>query len=376
MGPANPPDLGWLPRSRTLLQAAGALLAVALVLGFLGFSHKPTVPAPAKTDYTQKVTFAYDAATEPNMVYPDGRVHDGDPIFTKLIQRVHFTAAYDFTSGPEHSVGGTIALDAVVSDSSGWKTTMLLTRQQPFAGDHAEISGDLDPRAVLAMTDRVQALTGVGGSPTVAVTARVHSEGTLDGTPIGGDIAPNYAFAVGDVQMKSQGSPTSSTDGSRSSAGSKPNTVKLLVVKASVPTVRVLAVLALLLALAAGIVGAVSRRREERASEVERILRDHKHLIVPGDADLPPGLPVTDVADMEALVRLAKRYERLILHSEKGDEHTFVVDDAGSIYRYRVRETFRRSRRQHDQAPASVPQQCDDPPPVLRAPDAQIRGGH
>src|SRR5674536_41798 len=75
MGPANPPDLGWLPRSRTLLQAAGALLAVALVLGFLGFSHKPTVPAPAKTDYTQKVTFAYDAATEP-VSYTHLRAHE------------------------------------------------------------------------------------------------------------------------------------------------------------------------------------------------------------------------------------------------------------------------------------------------------------
>ena len=376
MRSAYPPELGWLPRSRTLLQTAGALFAVALVLGFLGFSHKPTVPAPAKTDYTQKVTFAYDAATKPSLVYPDGRIHDGDPIFTKLIQRVHLTAAYDFAAGPEHSVGGTIALDAVVSDSSGWKSTMSLTPQQPFTGDHAEISGDLDPRAVLAMTDRVQALTGVGGSPTVAVTARVHSEGTLDGTPIGGDITPSYAFAVSDVQMTPQGSPTSSTDGSLSSAGSKPNTVKLLVVKASVPTVRVLAVLALLLALTAGIFGAVSRRREEGDSEVERILRDHKHLIVPGDAGLPPGLPVTDVADMEALVRLAERYERLILHSEKGDEHTFVVDDAGSIYRYRVRETFQRSRRQRGQAAASVPQQRDDPHQFYVPPVPPDRGGH
>jgi glucose-6-phosphate 1-dehydrogenase len=80
---------------------------------------------------------------------------------------------------------------------------------------------------------------------------------------------------------------------------------------------------------------------------------------------------VTDLADMEALVRLAKRYERLILHSEKGDEHTFVVDDAGSIYRYRARETIRQSWRQRGEAPASVPQQRDDPhefyvPPVPR----------
>src|SRR5512143_2365878 len=98
MGSVSPPDPGWLPRSRTLLQTAGALLAVALLLGFLGFRQKPTVPAPGKTDYTQKVTFAYAATTKPSLVYPDGQVHDGDPLFTKLIPRVRFTAAYDFSA--------------------------------------------------------------------------------------------------------------------------------------------------------------------------------------------------------------------------------------------------------------------------------------
>ena len=35
----------------------------------------------------------------------------------------------------------------------------------------------------------------------------------------------------------------------------------------------------------------VEPETEERDFDVERILRDYKHLIVPGDADLPPGCP-------------------------------------------------------------------------------------
>ena len=80
---------------------------------------------------------------------------------------------------------------------------------------------------------------------------------------------------------------------------------------------------------------------------------------MPGEAAVRFRPPVTDVADMDALVRLAKRDERLILDSVKGDEHIFVVDDAGSVYQYRVREisqTLRRPPRHRGQAAPTVPQ--------------------
>jgi hypothetical protein len=37
---------------------------------------------------------------------------------------------------------------------------------------------------------------------------------------------------------------------------------------------------------------------------------------------------------MDALVRVAERYDRLILHEQRGDVHAFLVDDGGLVYRY------------------------------------------
>ena len=39
---------------------------------------------------------------------------------------------------------------------------------------------------------------------------------------------------------------------------------------------------------------------------------------------------------MDALVRIAERYDRLVLHEEQGACHSFLVDDAGTVYRYDV----------------------------------------
>ncbi len=39
---------------------------------------------------------------------------------------------------------------------------------------------------------------------------------------------------------------------------------------------------------------------------------------------------------MDALARVAERYERFILRSDAGPEHDFVVDDGTTVYRFRT----------------------------------------
>ena len=46
---------------------------------------------------------------------------------------------------------------------------------------------------------------------------------------------------------------------------------------------------------------------------------------------------MTELADIESLVRLAQHHDRMILHVVDGDEHAYVVEEAGSVYRYRTR---------------------------------------
>jgi hypothetical protein len=329
-------DPARLPPSRTLRLVAGGLLAVGLLLGLLGFTRSATVSAPVGTDYKQRVVFRYDAPATPGLVYPTGQVHDGDPLFTQLIRMVRVTAAYSFVASSPPRVAGTIALSAMLRDSSGWHQTVPLASQQAFTGNHTIISAELDPHALLAVTDRVNTLTGVEGTPTVAVTAHVVTRGSLNGRPVTGDISPQRTFALSRTQLTPQGQASTTTKGSLSGTGSKPAHVKLLVVSLGVSTVRILAVLLLLLGLAAGALAAAARRSESEESPAEQLLDEHRALIVSGDTDLPVGLPVTEMENMAGLVQLAKRYERLILHEEKGGEHIFTLDDAGSVYRYRM----------------------------------------
>jgi hypothetical protein len=45
---------------------------------------------------------------------------------------------------------------------------------------------------------------------------------------------------------------------------------------------------------------------------------------------------VVDLADMEALVRVAAHQGKLILHIANGSERSYVVEDGSTAYRYSV----------------------------------------
>ena len=46
---------------------------------------------------------------------------------------------------------------------------------------------------------------------------------------------------------------------------------------------------------------------------------------------------MTDLADIGSLVRVAEQHDRLIFHLVEGDEHSYLVEDAGSVFRYRTK---------------------------------------
>ena len=45
---------------------------------------------------------------------------------------------------------------------------------------------------------------------------------------------------------------------------------------------------------------------------------------------------ILDVTTMEGLVRLAERYERMILHEVFEGVHSYLVEEDGVVYRYRT----------------------------------------
>ena len=85
------------------------------------------------------------------------------------------------------------------------------------------------------------------------------------------------------------------------------------------------------------------------------------------------GRTVIDLDSIDALARVAERYERFILHSESGPEHSFLVDDGTALYRFRTGEaaapvllppTFPRQRSPREETadarPAAPPRDVGD----------------
>jgi hypothetical protein len=95
-------------------------------------------------------------------------------------------------------------------------------------------------------------------------------------------------------------------------------------------------VLGLFLSFALAVIAAVVARLAP-SDEAARIQAEYGHLIVPVVLG-PDGLggPPVDVPTIAALARLAECGQRLILHSRDNSRDTYLVNDEGTVYRYRA----------------------------------------
>jgi hypothetical protein len=110
------------------------------------------------------------------------------------------------------------------------------------------------------------------------------------------------------------------------------NTVGLRGHSLPVATVRRIALAGLALATLAALVALLPRFRRPADPKGRAHGRDG-HLIVPitGIA-VKPAQSAVDVATMDALVALAERGERLILHQRSDEADTFLVDDGATAF--------------------------------------------
>jgi len=68
-----------------------------------------------------------------------------------------------------------------------------------------------------------------------------------------------------------------------------------------------------------------------------RIRKRYGHWLVPVDrVPEPLESKLVEVGDIKTLVRLAERYDRMILHESRDGAHTFCVAEDGVLYRYGI----------------------------------------
>jgi signal peptidase I len=339
-----------------------------LALALLAFTRPLATSRVVKIPYKQSGKLSYSANKAPGPAYPAGRASTGEPLFTNVLPAVEVRFDYRFESAAKHAVAGKASLSAKITSTSGWHTTLALGAPTYFRGDHALVTGTLDLGSLVALMQSVETTTKVRAIYALTITPHVNADGRVGQAPLKATFAPEIKFSVVEGEIKpeatavSSGATPSAGKASSSSSGSsapnqfaptssgsvrgsqsEPTSLPLGIVRPSDATARALALsviaiilgvlLATLALLRAKVVRFPPRQRDEGAS----ILARHRHLIVPVARVWPqPGVPVIDVSDMDALVRIAEHYERSILHETTADGDAFWVSDESGHFRYTV----------------------------------------
>jgi signal peptidase I len=332
--------------ARALTTAGAIAFVLFLVLGFAAWSTSASSTKPVAALYAHEGTFSYSGETAPGPAYPAGQVTRGMPVFTRVVDALDVSFAYRLRTDGNPDVHGTIGLDAVVHDTTGWERILPIATPRAFTGTTAKAAGRFDVAAfeTLVRAAREQTAAPLAGI-TVELRPRVQVEGTVGSTAVDDTFAPRLTFSYDNTTLE----PTPAAGAApgtmppfeprRVEAGSEvvPATVgvgPLSVVVADARTMAALGIVTSLVVLALGSALLVTRR--EQGGPAEQIALRHGGRIVHARAVVPEERWVTEVDDIDDLARIADAYDRVILHVTDDGSDVYLVDDGIAVYRYRL----------------------------------------
>ncbi|MBI2169049.1 MAG: signal peptidase I [Actinobacteria bacterium] len=344
-----------------------------VVIGLALFMLPASRAESRELTFFQEGRFDYGAAAATGSIYEHGGPETGDPIYRALVGRFDVSFAYTFRAEGEAVLVGTGRLDAELGNDFGWQRSFSLQGQTAFRGKTATVTGTVDSASLAALTKALETETGTTpGKYRLKVRPVIEIEGTLAGEPVEERFAPELSLHVDDSMIRlDDGIPADqnplepSDDGSVTIGVRAANALPVPVVKLPLAPSRMV-----FLALGAGLLaGAIARRRPMGApeeSEADRIERKYGCWLMPVEsADVAPD-QVVRLSKVEALVRIAERFESPILHEANGGAHTYAVRDGVVWYCYRIGSDADREVVEPPPAVVAAVQQHDDP---LEIPD-------
>lgn len=327
----------------SFLLAAGAGLLAFTALGLVAFSRPTTAAVVRELPYRESGAFGYSAKAPAGVVYEDGRIETGEPVFLRLVDTLQVSFEYRIEADGGLDAGGRIALAAVLSDADGWNRTIDLGTKD-FEGEVTTAGGTLDLGRLAELVARIERATGVAHeSYALTLAPEVDLRGRLDGAVLADRFAPRLAFRLDRTTLKLEPATGQSAAarlravrrGSVAAEVARPAAVSALGIDVSVLALRRVALAGGSALLVLWLILALLRTRALRRGEPARIEARYGHLLVPVSPSAPDALgSVVDVATIGGLARLAEPGKRPILHSERLGAHAYYVEDGGVVYRY------------------------------------------
>ena len=372
------------PVGQSVATIAAVVALVSLGVGAMAFLTPTRYATVRPVPYTEQGTFSYQAPAY-GSVYASGSVHTGEPVFLRLSSLVYMSFTDQLVTKAPAILQGTESMNAVVSRSDGWHTTIPLVAKRPVSGTSVSMTGLLSIPSVeaainsfLAATQPISTATPgqpapapatfatSGGSYNVVVTANVSLAGTLGKVAFSRTFDPQLAFQLSpsELQMASAGSGSSAgtaASGSGPSAGSAGQVstanpadsslagsvsvpavatrdLRLPFVHPSVPMARKGALAGLVAAILIGLIVYALARLAMRRDEPARIRTRYGPLIVSvtGKSSLATSEHLVTVDSIEDLVKVADGEGRMVLHEVRGGADDYYVQTEDIIYHYQA----------------------------------------
>jgi signal peptidase len=342
---ASAPDDG--PRLRKLRAPALAGLVVIAAVGGAGFTKPQTTGIATPGAFRHEGTFSYSAKIrDPNPAFPSGEATTGQPVFFGLSDAVRLTFDYRFVSKYRHDVKGTIALKALISDSTGYHEVFDVGTPVSFDGtDRSTIGGVFPLDTLKTLVAQLATNSGLPSAdyplylqPIVTVT------GTLQGRALTSTFSPVLPISLTQTLLKVVSNDTAAVPGAtpvaeadvfhpaleQAASLTGANTLTIARYHVSVHAIRWLTFL-LLGAWAIALL--VFARRARVLVDDAAIAASYGDTVVPvGSLGDLSSLPTVPVVDFEVLAQLASELEQPLLAETTGVVTRYAVVTESMVF--------------------------------------------
>jgi hypothetical protein len=322
---------------------------LALALGLVALVRPTHTTDKKSVGYTQSGSFTYSAEAPAHSVYGSKGLTSGAPILTDVVGPVMASFGYEFASDAPASVQGIASLNAMVKLSQGLSRQFPVAAKQSFTDNRVRVSGTLPVKAIIGYVHKAQSSlgdTGFGDTATITLKPSVKVTGSLAGNRLNAAYSPTLPFSLNGTTLTVGQGDTAAPDQPANNA-LKPskqgkvafranitNTVPLLIAHPSVLLARIIGFGLAGLCLLLGLLLARPLLRDDAKNEPAKIRTLYgSHIIEVRDLSAHDG-PVAQVASMESLADLAKKYESMIMHVAQPGGDVYLVWDNGMTYQY------------------------------------------
>jgi signal peptidase I len=320
----------------------GLTAFASLILSIIALTRPLTVSEPDDVNYQHIGIFSYSASA-PTGIYDSNTVQRGEPIFPKVTCAMRVDFHYSLFGNDLTDVTGTYDITAQVLDlQSGWQRTVIIQPETAFVGNSFDVNTDVDLCQIVKLTENMEEQIEYFPSQYVlSIMPHLTVSGKIAGRDLQDIYEPRLVFKYDRINFSILQSETRLDPFNQSESRSvreivkRTGTISIFGLQLEVKTLRLVGIIGLILSLAG--MWLVEQYIQSRISKSPQAVAQMKYNVVVVDIQsggVDEVSRIVNVNSMDDLAKLAERYNAMILHETRTNEHVYFVRADGTTYRF------------------------------------------